>query len=189
LKLKPNFVKITWQKLEKDCINLSSKLKEKKLDRIVAISRGGLVVARIFSDLLSIPISHITIESYKDLKQDKKPIITELPSRIFHNQTILIVDEISDSGRTFERALGYFQRFENIKIYTLAPYIKPNTKYIPHYYKEKIDGWIIFPYEIQETTTALLKLFKNKNKAMNQLLKIGFHKWEITKIFSKKYGA
>ena len=178
------FFKISWQKLERDCIILSRRLKGKKINRTVAISRGGLVIARIFSDLLSIPISHITIEAYKNLKQEKKPIITELPSRLFHNETILIVDEISDSGKTFKRALSYFHKFSKIKIYTLAPYIKPKTKHIPNYYKEKVNGWIIFPYEIKETASAFLKIFKNRNNTIKKLLDIGFHKWEIMQIFA-----
>jgi hypoxanthine phosphoribosyltransferase len=173
------FVKISWKKLEKDCIGLSRKLNKVKIDRIIAISRGGLVIARIFSDLLSVPISHITIESYRDLKKEKRPIITELPSRIFHNETILIVDEISDSGKTFERALSYFCLFSNIKIFTLALYIKSKTKYIPNYYKQKINSWIIFPYELKETMKAFTKILKYKNKVINKMKLVGFNKWEI----------
>ena len=176
------FYKISWQQYEKECLKLAGKIKHIKFDKIVAISRGGLVVARIFSDLLSTPISHITIESYRDLKQKKHTLITETPSTNFNHQTILIVDEIADSGRTFKRASSYFKNFLIKKVYTLAIYVKSHTKPLPHFWSKKIDAWIIFPYEIRETYDAFLKIFKSKEKTRMKLSEIGFKKWEIESI-------
>lgn len=177
-----NFVKISWQQFEKDCIVLSNKLKTLKIDKIVAISRGGLVVARILSDLLNISISHITISSYEDLKQQKIPRISETPSANFDNQTILIADEVSDTGHTFKRALAYFDNFSIKKIYTLAPYIKPKTTFIPDFYYSSIDAWIIFPYELKETADAFVKMFQDKEHAKKKLKEVGFEDWEIDAI-------
>lgn len=176
------FHKISWLKYHKDCLMLAKKLKAEKIDKIVAISRGGLVVARILSDLLLIPISHITIESYKDLKRKKHAIITETPTSNFQRQTILIVDEIADSGRTFKRALSYFKNFQIKKIFTLALYIKSRTKPIPDFWSQKIDAWIIFPYEVRETYEAFVKLFKSKEKARAKMLEVGFKGWEFQSI-------
>lgn len=178
------FHKISWQQYEKDCLALAKKIKHIKIDKIVAISRGGLVVARIFSDLISTPISHITIESYLDLKQQKHTLITETPSTNFNKQRILIVDEIADSGRTFKRAKSYFKNFQIKKIYTLALYVKSKTSPLPHFWSKKIDAWIIFPYELKETYDAFLKLFKSKEKAREKLLEVGFKEWEIKSILS-----
>jgi len=50
------FYKVSWEQYEKDCFVLSRKIKHIKFDKIVAISRGGLVAARIFSDLLDLSI-------------------------------------------------------------------------------------------------------------------------------------
>ena len=174
-----HFIKISWQDLEKDCIDLAKKLKEVHIDKIVAISRGGLVVARILSDLLDIPISHITIASYQNLKQEKEPRITEAPSANFEEQNILVVDEVSDTGDTFKRALSYFENLPIKHVYTLAPYIKTQTKHTPDFFDKSMDGWIIFPYEVRETTEAFLKMFQSKEHAKEQLLKVGFEEWEI----------
>ncbi|MBI4226429.1 xanthine phosphoribosyltransferase, partial [Candidatus Roizmanbacteria bacterium] len=62
------FHKVSWPQYERDCLSLAKKINHLKFDKIVAISRGGLLVARMMSDLLSTTISHITIESYRDLK-------------------------------------------------------------------------------------------------------------------------
>lgn len=173
------FHKLSWNQYEKCCLNLAKKLVGVKIDKIVAISRGGLVAARILSDLLSIPISHITIESYKRLKQKKYAAITEVPSTNFNNMRILIVDEIADSGKTFKRALSYFKNFHLKKIYTLALIIKSHTKPLPNFWARKIDAWVIFPYEVRETYNAFVKLFRSKEKAREKMLEVGFKRWEI----------
>lgn len=173
------FHKISWQQYEEDCLKLAGKLKKKKINKIVAISRGGLVVARILSDLLSIPISQITIESYQRLKQKRHVTITEVPSTNFSGMSILIVDEIADSGRTFKRALSYFKNFQVKKIYTLALIIKSHTKPLPDFWSKKIDAWIIFPYEIRETYQAFVRLFKSKGKAREKMKEVGFGEWEL----------
>ncbi len=150
------FHKISWKDYHKACIRLSKKINKLPIDKILAISRGGIVPARILSDLLDIPISHITIESYKSLKQKKSLTITEVPSTNFNDKTILIVDDVSDTGRTFRRALSYFKNFRVKKIYTLALYIKPHTKYIPNFWAKNIDAWHIYPYELKDTQDAFV---------------------------------
>ena len=179
-----NFRKISWEKYEKDCLILAKKIKSTKLrfDKIVAISRGGLAAARIFSDLLELPISHITIESYKDLKQKKQTRITEIPKKSFDNKKLLLIDEIADSGKTFKRAVGYYKRFKNCDIYTLALYIKPITNPLPDFWQERFDGWIIFPYEIRETYHAFVKMFKSPQAAKKKMIEVGFKEWEIYEI-------
>ena len=177
---KLKFHKISWEQLEKDCLQLAKKLKNIKIDKIVAISRGGVVWARVLSDLLTIKVSHITIESYQNLKAQKEPVITEFPHQTLKYNTVLVVDEVSDTGKTFLRALSYFKNHNIKKIYTLAPYIKSHTKPLPDFWLYKIDAWFIYPYELKETFDAFKKLF-NEN-AKEKMLEVGFKKWEIEKI-------
>ena len=74
------FFKLSWEKFYKDCLFFGKKIKQthKKIDRIIAISRGGLIPARILSDFLQLPISNIVISSYNNLKQLKEPEIIEV---------------------------------------------------------------------------------------------------------------
>lgn len=175
------YKKLSWHQFYQDCLFLGEKIFKKKLkiDRIVAISRGGLVPARILSDFLGLPISHIGISSYKNLKQLKEPEIIETTSFNFNNENILIVDEVSDTGKTFKRALKYFKNKPTGKIYTVCPYIKPKTSFIPDFYLKTIDAWIVFPYDLKETYEAILKQEKNKAKALKKLKEIGFEEWEL----------
>lgn len=174
-----NFVNLTWEELDKDCYALAEKLKDTKIDLIIAISRGGLVFSRILSDLLTVPISHMTISSYENLTEQKEPRITEVPTADIHNKTILVIDEVSDSGETFKRACKYFDNFHTQKVYTLSPYIKPKTAFLPDFYQRSIDGWIVFPYEIKETVDSFLKTFHTKEHAAEKLLEIGVPEWKV----------
>jgi hypothetical protein len=182
---KVRFKNITWSGFENDCIKLSKKLKSIKADKIIAISRGGLVASRILSDLLSIPISHISISSYLNLKQEKEPLIEDVPKEKFKNKTLLIIDDVSDSGKTLKRAISYFNTPQQNKIYTATVYIKPGTTHIPDFWIKKTSSWIIFPYEMKETAKAFLKIFKTTQKAKNELKKLGFSKSKIEFIISK----
>jgi hypoxanthine phosphoribosyltransferase len=172
------YYKISWEQLHKDCIETAKKI-QGKIDKIIAISRGGLVTARILSDIINAPISHITITSYQNLQQETEPFIEETPNRTFHHETILIVDDLSDTGKTFKRAIQYFQNFHVKRIYTLSPYIKPETAFIPDFYIKSLDGWVIFPYEIQETKKAFMHKLKNEADTIKELTKIGYEEWEL----------
>lgn len=175
------YKKISWIRFSRDCLLLSQKIQQEKIqfDKIIAIARGGLIVARILSDALSLPISNIVISSYQDLKQLKEPEIIEESTANFNGQTLLIVDEVSDTGKTFHRALSYFKNKKVKKIYTASTYIKPKTQFIPNFWVKMVDAWIIFPYDVFETYKAFLKQTNSEKKAKAMLKKVGFKKWEI----------
>lgn len=174
------FISLSWSQLQADTIALAKKIKQAniKLDEIVSISRGGMVVARMLSDLLSLPISHIAIESYEDLKQGKEPILTQVSPRQFKGEVILLVDELSDSGKTFVKGIEYMNSLPVGGVYSVAPYIKPHTKYLPDFYVKSLDGWLIFPYELAETKKAFTKEFGSEEKALKRMKELGVKDWE-----------
>lgn len=175
------FFKLSWEQFYKDCLFLGKKIQESKvkIDRLIAISRGGLIPARILSDFLKLPISNIVISSYTNLKQLKEPEIIEVSEIDLKDKSILIVDEVSDTGKTFIRALKYFQEKPVKNLLTCAPYIKPKTQFIPNFYQKIIDAWIVFPYDLRETYEAFLKEEKDKEKAIEKMKKVGFSSFEL----------
>ena len=179
------FLNVTWKDFEDDCVELSKKLKGIKIDKIIAISRGGLVASRILSDLLTVKISHISISSYKNLQQDQEPMISDVPKSNLKGKNILIVDDVSDTGKTLKRAVKYFKDLNVKNIYTTAPYIKPQTIQIPDFWVKKTQSWIIFPYEIKETAKTFVKLYKSKNKAVKKLISLGLKEKTVNYVLSE----
>ncbi len=172
------FIPISWQQYEKDAISLAKKIQDEygRIDEIIAIARGGVVLSRILSDILDAKISFITIESYKNFEQKKDPVITQLVSKEFKGEKVLLIDELADTGATFLRAVEYLKKLPIKTIITAAPYIKPTTKYIPHFYVKKLDGWIILPYELRETKAAFIAEF-GLEKAKKLLKKLKITDW------------
>lgn len=186
---------ISWQKLHDLCFQLVKKIKNEKLkfDRIVCISRGGLVVARIFSDFLDLPISNFTIVSYVSVGKIGKPKVMESLAADIRNEKILLIDEIVDHGTTLKKAISYLEKKEPQKIVTLATVIKPWTKLKPDFWQMETDKWIIFPYEIKETIDDVVKMQpqKTQNRAKHaksvkeKLVGIGLSKEHIEYFLNK----
>lgn len=174
------FLYIPWRSFHQDIYKLAQKIKkiENDFDLIVAMARGGLSVAQMLSDLLDLPIASFTIKSYKDLKQKEIPVVTFRLGNKLHGKKILLVDDVSDSGKTFIRGVEYLKELgaENIK--TVSVFIKPTTKYVPDYYEKSVSDWIIFPYEMRETITVLIK----KGVTKKQLFSIGLPKYFVDNV-------
>lgn len=180
-----DFLTLSWSKLHKDTYELAQKIKEEKIDLIVAIARGGLSIAHILSDFIDVTITSFTISSYSNLQQGKDIKLLFKINGNIKNKRVLLVDDVSDTGKTFIRGTKYLKELGVKKIITAAIFIKPWTKHKPDHYIEETSSWIIFPYEIRETITALYKKFKNEGltkKAVRVKLKnIGVEEYFINK--------
>lgn len=174
-----SYLTISWSRYHKLIYQLSEKIAKKKdqFDLIVAIARGGLTVSHILSDFIRLPITSFTISSYKDLKQISYPKITLHLGNKLHNKKILLVDDVSDSGKTFIRGIKYLKLLGAKNISTASVFVKPKTKYIPDYYVKKTDRWIIFPHDVKETVDSLKHKLNNK-----KLIKIGLPTYLINKL-------
>lgn len=112
-----------------------NKIKHNLTD-IVAIHRGGLLLGLELSHRLDLPL-HV-LDPNKPFNYDE-----------FKNKTILLVDDISDTGNTFTKITSKFKR---ANIYTAAVFIGENTSYIPHFYTTIIKNkeWVYMPFELWE---------------------------------------
>jgi hypoxanthine phosphoribosyltransferase len=58
---------------------------------------------------------------------------------------VLLVDDVSDSGRTLAMVVDLLQEHGAI-VRTLTPYCKPRTVLVPDYLWRNTDRWITFPW-------------------------------------------
>ncbi|MFX1286724.1 MAG: phosphoribosyltransferase [Promethearchaeota archaeon] len=132
-------------------------------DIIAGISRGGLVPARIISDLFLCEFEKPTlaimqIGFYSGVgKTQKEPIIyQDLPGHI-HGKKILLIDDVADSGVSLDFAMKYLnmKKPQEVRIGTL--YYKPWSTVKPQYFVEETESWIIFPHERYEFMAEQLK--------------------------------
>lgn len=167
------FLPITWSEYHKTVQKLAATILDsaKPYDEIVAISRGGLTLGHLLSDLLRIPVATITIQSYSDIQAQGELVITEKLSKPIRNKRILLVDDVSDSGKTLVRAIAYLKRFGPAEVTTVTMFFKPQSVHRPDYFAKTTTKWIIFPYEPAETILTLTKNMEKEKKTKAHIQK------------------
>ena len=159
------------------------------IDRIVAITRGGLTFGHLLTDFLRVPIATFTIQSYSDIQSQGETKITEPLSVSIKDHHILLADDVSDTGTTFLRAIAYLKRFKPKKITTVAMFYKPHSVYRPDYFADQTSKWILFPYEptemILNITRGMEKEKKSKAEIQKKLMSLKYTPDQIK--FVRKY--
>jgi len=157
-----------------DSIALAEQVKKfgTKFDYLIAINRGGAVLGRYLSDLLTVPMGAFAMASYVGVNLRKELKITQELNLDLKDKNILIVDEICDSGTTFIKALDYVNLFSPAQIQTAALVVKPHASYKPDFWVQEIDKWVVFPYEMIET----FKATKDQSEEVKTMIKDFFVK-------------
>lgn len=165
------FLSLSWQQLHKDTLTLTKKVgaSEQKFDLIVAIARGGMTIAQILSDFLSLPVATFTVSSYKDLRQESSSEVSFHVGGDLKNKRVLLVDDVSDTGKTFERGVAYLHKLGAASITTASLLVKPQSKYVPDFFVKKTSAWIVFPYEVKETILSVKKMMEKENKTVDEI--------------------
>ncbi len=161
------YLPVTWNEYHSLSLLLAQQIlkSNKPIDEIVAIARGGLSLGLILTDFLAKPISTITIQSYTDIKKQGLVRITSKLGRPIRDKNILLVDDISDSGKTFARAISYLGAFRPKFITTAALFYKPHSSFLPDFFTKKTDRWILLPHEVTEWISAFSKKMKKEGRS------------------------
>jgi len=118
-------------------------------DVIVAISRGGLVPARIISDVLGVD-DVITIGvKYWSLAQRRaeRPIFYHgVEPGVIRDRKTLVVDEVADTGHTLMFAKNLLDLIGAAEVKTAVLHLKTTSRFTPDYYAEKIEEWVWISY-------------------------------------------
>ena len=155
-------------------------------DVVIGIARGGLVPARVLTDLLSTPqLVIIQIEFYTDIAKTKQaPALTHPLNTDVTGKKVLIVDDIADSGNSLKLARTHLQEQGAREIKTATLYTKPQSIITPDFYEKQTSSWVVFPWDTRET---LRKIIQNQSKeAANleiaKLVKAGLSKQLVDKL-------
>ena len=118
-------------------------------DMVVAIARGGLLLAGSVAYALDVKsCGAINVEFYTgvDLRLDKPVLLSPmLDTPSVAGQRVLLVDDVSDSGRTLAMVLELLLSAQ-ADVRSLCLYSKPETLLEPDYVWRKTSKWIAFPW-------------------------------------------
>ena len=166
----------TWEDMQKYANITANKIKKSDFhpDVIIGLSRGGLVPARMFCDLLhikncyTIKVDHWGLTATKDgqakLSQELNMDLT--------GKKVLIVDDITDTGQSMELAKNHILSKNPTQLMTATLIHLSNSKYIPDFFGiEREWAWIIFPWNYKEDLVNLIKKISEFKTLSNKEIK------------------
>jgi len=169
----PPLLLLTFEHFVQKSLQLAQKIeaehKDDPYDYIISINRGGAVLSRILSDYLDIKIGAFSISSYASMTQQKVISISQTLNMYLSGKKILLVDEICDTGNTFQTAQEHVEKLLPRATKTATLFMKPHSFFVPDYVLEETNDWVVFPYEIRETIKSL-QPFLEGNEALTQEL-------------------
>lgn len=124
-------------------------------DIIVGISRGGLVPARVLSDIMDVKeVLVLGVVFYKGMgKTEEGPQITQELSADIKGKRILLVDDVADSGKSLAFAKEHLKDAAEVRTATL--HYKPRSILKPDYFVDTTTAWIVYPWEVHEVEREL----------------------------------
>ena len=138
---------VSFQKVKQNLIEINLKIDQSKWipDIILSVNRGGCVPGVFLSHMRN--LDHEVL-SFKNIKIIKNDIIEKI---IINNLSILIIDDINDTGNTLAEIKKEFNRYKK-KIKFAVLINNKSSSFEVDYYGSEIDKnidntWIVFPWE------------------------------------------
>jgi len=130
-------------------------------DIVIGIARGGLPPARMICDFLNIStLTSLQITHYTGGAQEKEDVeITDPVAVDIRGKSILIVDDINDSGKTLESAYEHVQYLGPSAIKTAVLHEKSNSCFNAHFTGKRLYNWkwVIYQWAVTEDLLEFLK--------------------------------
>ncbi len=121
---------------------------------VIAIGRGGYVPARVVCDfLLHDMLTSVKVEHWRMAAEEKPSVNVRFPLVVdITDTTVLVVDDVTDSGKTMEAVTSYLCGLHPREIRTAVLQHKVSSSFRPDYFarEEKDWRWIIYPWAVHE---------------------------------------
>ena len=164
-------VQYSWQEVYELCRELARKIKNSgfKPDAIVAVARGGWVPARILADFLlirelySVKAEHWGIVATVTGKAKiTQPLTVDLTGK-----SVLVVDEVADTGETVEIVAQHVREKNAKEVRTAVIDFKHTSKFVPDYYAREMSewAWIVYPWSLYEDVKDLIVKLEEEGNA------------------------
>jgi len=137
---------------------------------IVGLARGGWIPARLMCDFLGITdLLSLKVEHWLQTGRTKDEATIRYPLNIdFSEKILLVVDDITDTGKSLMVSTEYLSRLNPSEIRTVTMQYIPTSKFRPDYFAEEVKDWVWFIYPwnwIEDTSTLIVRLmYEEKEK-------------------------
>jgi hypoxanthine phosphoribosyltransferase len=146
---------VTWTELEMTVDGMVARLREREpFDSIVAIARGGLVPATIFSHRLDLDDVHAVSAKRNTVSRPRSPRLDRpiVGGHTFADQDlgarrVLLVDDICGDGKTLDAVSAILLSSGASAVETAAVFMNERCTRPPTVVGRVTSSWIIFPWE------------------------------------------
>ncbi|HHH38355.1 MAG TPA: phosphoribosyltransferase [Sedimenticola sp.] len=155
--------RVTWEQFQRLAWVLAAQIRDAgfRPDLIVAIARGGYLPARQLSDCLDIfDLASVRVEHYHGVHKTRQARVRYPLTAKIDGRRILLVDDVSDSGDTFEVTLAHLHSLGRpAEIRCAVLHHKQTSGFVPDYFAEEQRAWrwIVYPWAITEDLASLLR--------------------------------
>lgn len=153
----------TWDQLDDGAQEIVRQIKIhgwSEPEYVVGLTRGGLILAVRISHIMDLPMVAINYSSVAGRGDNRNhqnalpaiyghPPIASGTGKLPDMPTLLIVDDICDSGQTMHEVSEYYAK-QGHRVWTACLHWKEGSVHSPDFYWQKIpkdSGWIVYPFE------------------------------------------
>ncbi|MGA8542158.1 MAG: phosphoribosyltransferase [Thermoplasmata archaeon] len=175
----------TWADVDGWADRLAAQIREKAKvpGTIVGLTRGGWVPARLVADrlgvkrMISLRAQHWGVTAVPTGAAE----VTEGLSGPVNGHTVLVVDDITDTGESLSLAMAHVRaegpdRVESATLLHIA-----HSKYVPTYFGEAIPAdawvWVVFPWNYWEDIAALAQRAAERGGPGIDRVRASLHEW------------
>ncbi len=147
---------ISWSDYHQKIEQLAVKIYQSKweFNQIVCLARGGLRIGDILSRIYKQPLAILATSSYSGDKRGTLSFSDHLTMTTNLGSSILLVDDLVDSGITLEQTLPWLKQHytQIVEIRTAVLWYKACSVIVPDYYVDYLpdNPWIHQPFEHYE---------------------------------------
>ena len=153
---------LAWQDVDALIDHLIPQFK-RGYDALLMITRGGIIPGGLIAEALSLQVVLTAAVEFLPSSEQKLawPTFWQFPadSQLRH-KTILVVDDIWDSGRTIMTVKGRTEAVGGV-VETAVLHYKPGQSFFaregPTYYAAITHKWIVYPWEIDRGRDLMMR--------------------------------
>ncbi len=171
-----------WDYIYDLCRHVSNDIKKSgyEPDTIIALARGGWFAGRVLCDFLGLnDLTSLKIEHYVGTANaGSGPVIKyPLADNAVEGKNVLIVDDITDTGKSVAHAVEYVTKQNPKEVRSAVLQHLYTSEIKPDYCGEVLEewGWIVFPWNFIEDLIDIISRLMAKEK---------LDEWDVEKIRS-----
>lgn len=147
------YLTLSWSDIEMLIDKLAERVSSRyEPNMLIGILRGGAIVASMLSDVLNMrEVYTIGCRSYTGVGERETVVIYQpLSLDSLWDRDVLIVDDVADTGETMRHIVQYVKGLRPKTLKTATLHIKPHTSFVPDFYVENVNAWIVYPWSTNE---------------------------------------